>query len=75
MLTVYYGVSVSSTTRTVTARLPAALAAEIDRTAAEDARSRTGQIVWLARHGLAGRERLAELERIANSARTAKEQK
>ena len=49
----------------VSARLPNNLVEEIDRSAAEDHRDRSGQLVHLAFLGLAGRQRLKELERLA----------
>ena len=51
----------------IAARLSAELVSEIDRTADADLRSRTDQIAYLALLGLAGRERLKSLERLANS--------
>jgi metal-responsive CopG/Arc/MetJ family transcriptional regulator len=56
--------AMSEHTTQIVARLPRELVEEIDRTAREDARStRTDQMAYLLRMGLAGRQRLAELER------------
>ena len=49
----------------VSARIGQALEREVTKTASEDDRSRSGQIEHLLRIGLAGRERLKELERLA----------
>jgi hypothetical protein len=54
-------------TTQIAARMPTEVVAEIDRSAAEDSRTRSGQLAWLTRLGLAGRARLAELERLAAS--------
>jgi metal-responsive CopG/Arc/MetJ family transcriptional regulator len=49
----------------VTARLPADLVTEIDRAASQDYRTRTDQLEYLARIGLAGRQRMKEPEQLA----------
>lgn len=49
----------------VSARIERTLEREVRKTATADDRSRSGQIEHLLRIGLAGRERLKELERLA----------
>lgn len=49
----------------IAARLDRNLVREIDRTAAADNRNRSQQLAQLLEIGLAGRRRLAELERLA----------
>jgi len=53
-------------TRPISVRLPQDLANEIDRTKAEDTRTRTDQVEHLLRVGLAGRARLKALEQLAS---------
>ena len=49
-------------TISTSARLPADLARELERTSREDDRSQNMQLVHLLRIGLAGRERLKQFE-------------
>jgi len=49
------------------ARFDADLVHEIDKSAAEDRRDRTGQLEYLTELGLAARRRLKELERRASA--------
>lgn len=51
----------------IAARLPEGLVRKVDRAAREDNRTRTGQIAELIALGLAGRERLKQLERLGRS--------